>query len=896
MTLFQKLRALFGRKKLDADMAEEMRGHLERRTQANLAAGMSPDEARYAAQRQFGGVEQLREIAREQRTFTWIEQLRQDVRYGLRQMRKHPGFASIVMLILAIGIGANTAVFSTLDILLLRPLPVPAPEQLALVQITRLQGPAGGAPSNFVSPAIYERLDGHLQSFTGLVALHGSSGRRSLVPSGFGRSETIRGRASDVSGNYFSVLQVRPFLGRLLLPEDDRSDAPRAVVVLSHGFWETAFGGDRAVVGKSVLIENVSFEIVGVAPPGFSGVKTGEPVEMWTPLQMLPIVNPRIGGNLRAGGWGNGFLVLGRLRPGISFGQAEAELDVVSQQEMAALRPDVAPADRQRVLGKMGLTPGAGGFGSDVRRKAGPLLSILLTVVVLVQIIACANVASLSLARLASRQRELAARTALGAGRGRIVRQLLTESLLLVSGGALAGLLLVYWGLVAARAQGLDASANGMILLFVLAISVVTGVIVAVVPALRSSRIDLVSALKNQGGGLGGGSGQGLLRAMVVIQLSVSGCLVAGTGYLVRTVQNLQEVDLGFRVENLLLVRVSLPGDYDPIRRGGLAQELLRATAELPGVSHATFSTGGLLGGGISQGPMEVSGYLPRPGEDLTGHYVFIGPDFFEAVGLPLVRGRALAWADVFAEPRPLVQKTVINEAVARRFFAGADPIGRHFNWGPGEYEIVGVAKNTKYRDLREESALVCYVPDGRINSSTIAMQIRATGNPRALAASMAALVNRLDPNARVQTPETIADVMAQATQEERMIATGVGAFSALALLLTALGLYGLLAYNVAQRTREIGVRMALGGRAGDIVALIVKQGVKLVLVGWLVGVVAAVALVRVIASRLYGVSAVDPFTVLGTGCLLGAVALLACWLPARRAAKVDPMVALRCE
>ena len=890
---FIRFAGLFRRRSLEAQMNEELRAHLDGLIERNLAAGMSRDEARFAALRAFGGTAQIQERARDERRSVWAEQVSQDLGYALRQVRKHPGFASVVVLILGLGIGANTAVFSALEVLLLRPLPVRAPQELAIVAYVA-PPVTGAAPvaSPYLPRAFFEHVSEHGKSFVGVLALNGSGGSRVLTLPGAGSSDVVRVRTSDVSGSYFSVLQVQPRLGRLIGRDDDRKGSPRAVAVLSHAFWQRQFGGDPGIIGKSVLIEKVAFDIIGVAPEGFSGVRIGEPIDVWTPLWMLPAVNPRLGSNLAKPNW-SGLHVMGRLRPEVTREAAAVEVNLMHQQAVAASRPDIAPADRTRIAGSLAVQPGAGGFVSEARAKGGPILGIMLVVVVLVQVLACANVASLSLARLAARRRELAARTALGASRGRIVRQLLTEALLLVAGGAVLGLLLVHWGFLAARARGIEASPGGWILLFALGMSLLTGVVVALVPALRSSRIDLTSELKSQGSTVAGGGRPRLQQMLVILQLAVCGCLLVGTGYFVRTVQALRHVDLGFEPDKLLLVAIETPGDYDAPRRKTLAQDLLRGVAAVPGVARATTSTTGLLSGGTSAGTIGVEGYTPQADEDMTARFVFAGPDFFATLGLPLVRGRGLEFADVFSPTNPA--KVVINEAMVRRFFGATDPIGRRIRWGKSEFEIVGVARNSKYRSLREENPLICYIPLPQAGAR-LSLQVRTESAPHGLVSAVTAAIRQKDPNARILYTQTMDDVMRQATGDERMTAVGVGAFSVLALLLTSLGLYGLLAYNVTQRTREIGVRMALGGRPGNIIALILKQGLALTVIGWAVGIIAAMGLVRFVASRLYGVSGSDPLVLIGSGALLVAVAMLACWLPARRATKIDPMIALRAE
>jgi putative ABC transport system permease protein len=877
----------------DDELGQELRLHLELAAEAARRRGDTPEEAARTARLQAGGIPQAMDALRDQRRLVWCEHMVQDVRYAVRQVRKHPGFAALIVLILGLGIGANTVVFSALEVLVLRSLPVGDPEQLVLLRTVRTAGSAVPLANHWMSYATYEQVRDHADSLSGVAVLNGSRNLRTLIPSGLGRAEPQGVMTSDVSGNYFSLLRIAPALGRLLTPEDDRREAPRAVAVLSHAFWRGTFGGDPGVVGKTVQIETVIFDIVGVAPRGFAGVKIGEPIDVWTPLEMMPAVNPRTGSSLHRPDW-FGLVAIARLQPGVSRDTAATQVNGLYQQQGAALRPQDSPVERARVWGAMDLERGASGFASEMRNRGRPILGILLAVVTLVQLITCANVASLSLAHLASRQRELAARAALGAGRGRLLAQLVTESLLLVGGGVLLGLLMTRWGFSIARSYGVDAQPSGGILLFVLLVSSVTGLIVAVIPALKSSRIDLSSVLKNEAGSASG-SRQLLQKLLVVVQIAVSGCLLAGTGQFVRTVQNLQQVDVGFPTTGLLLVEIEAARDYTAEGQTALRREVLQAIQTVPGVQHVTFSEHALLNDTITQARVTVPGYVDVPGEDMTVQFASVGPDFFETVGIPVLLGHGRL-ADRSFGNHQAAATAVISEAVARRFFGATDPIGRVIRRGGSQYEVVGVAKNTKYRNLRDDAELVCYIPLGGTPARRIGFQIRTIDDTRGLARAIPGIVQRIDPRARMRRVETIEAALARATQEDRMIAASAGGFSLLAMLLTCLGLYGMLAYDVGQRTKEIGVRIALGGRSGAIVALILKQGLQLTGVGAVVGIVAAVMLVRVIENRLYGVSPVDPAIFAVTIAVLVVVACVACWVPARRAATLDPMTALRAE
>ncbi len=892
MSWLSRLANILRTSRVDRDLDDEQRFHLDSRIDALVEQGLPRAAAEAEALRSFGNPLLLREESRDIKLLRQVEIGRQDIRYALRQVRRHPGFSALVVLILGLGIGANIVVFSALEVLVLRSLPVGAPEQLVLLSTTRTAGNSAPIVNNWVSYDTYEHLRHHATPFTGVLALNGSRNLRTLISDS--RSEPLQVTTSDVSGNYFSLLQIAPAIGRLIVPDDNRREAPRAVAVLSDAFWQREFGGDPHVVGRTVQIENVVFEIVGVAPAGFSGVKVGESVDVWTPLEMMPLVSPRFGRSLHRPDW-SGLFAMARLRPEITREAATAQINLLYQQLGAARRPQDSAGEHARAWGTMQLERGASGFDSEMRSRAGPILSILLMAVTLVQMITCANVASLSLARLTSRRREFAARTALGADRSRLLVQLVTESLLLVGGGVVLGLLLMQWGFSIARSYRIDAQPSLEILLFVVLVSSVTGLIVAVMPAFKSTRIDLSSVLKSEPGSATAGSRQVLQKALVVVQIAVAGCLLAGTGQFVRTVENLQAVDVGFPTTGLLLVDIEMTRADAGGRRAVVRDELVRAFAAIPDVQHVTFSQHALLNDTITQARVHVPGYIDVPGEDMTVQFASVGPDFFTTLGIPVLRGHGLL-AERSPDTRQIEPMAVVSEAVVRRFFSGADPLGRVIQRGDSQYRIVGVAKNTKYRDLRDDAEPVCYIAQGRTPSSRIGFQIRTNGDTRAVANAVPAIVLGIDPGIRVRRVETIEAALDRATREDRLIAAIVGGFSILALLLTSLGLCGMLAYDVGQRTKEIGVRIALGGRSGDIIALVLKQGLQLTAIGAVLGLGAAVILVRLIDYRLYGASPVDPMLFAVTIAALLAVACVACWLPARRAAMLDPMNALRAE
>jgi len=839
-----------------------------------------------------------------------------DFKYALRQLIKRPGFTAVAVLILALGIGSNTAVFTVIDALLLRGLAVHNPGELVLIE-------PKNSSSYFSYPSFVQFRDQN-RSLAGIVGF--SEAGRSMIANGFGRSDVVPILACGVSGNFFSVLGVPTSLGRALTPDDDRNDSPRYVTVLDHSFWQRQFGSDPAVLGKTILVDNAELTIVGVAAPNFRSV-TGRQVNLWTPLQMDPILNP---GDLRrfheptASGhfW---LRIMGRMRPGVKPETVIAELDVIFQRGLtsAGFLPQ-GPQDHD--FGKIELFPGGSGFIAN-RDQVGSLLNILLIVVGVVLFVACSNVASLLLARTAARQREFALRAALGAGRGRLIRQLMLESLILATGGGLVGLLFAHWGTLTLAGflpgeAGLDLSLDGLVLSYTAAVTITTGVLVGLIPSLRFSRLDLITALKAQASTVAGGASQKLNRSLVVAQIALSVCLLAGAGLFVRTLENLKNIDVGFNPNSLLMAYLQFDRKYDASHMATASKDLQSAFEALPGVRSATFSWGGgglMTGADVRWNFFGVEGYAPKPGEPkLYAYTAYVGPRFFETLGVPLLRGRGFGFADVFPLAGQPAQNTtgeiVVNESFARKFFGTIDPIGRPiripdddsaaaYGIKPTTYKVIGVARDTKELNLRDNNLLQFYLPSmvvtqlpGILLPHGMIFELRTLGDPSALASSIQHAIRITDPKMRSMFITTMENSIDQTVFQERMIAQTAGFFSLFALVLASLGLYGVLAYNVTQRTREIGVRMALGARSGNIISLILQQGLGMTAVGCVAGMVAAMALAHLIASRLYGIPALDPLTFVFTIAVLLTVALLACWLPARRATKVDPMIALRAE
>ena len=838
------------------------------------------------------------------------------LKYALRQFAKSPGFTSVAVLTLALGIGGNTAIFSLFDGVVLRGLPgIQDPEHVVVAD--RI-GPQV-TPDNMYgfSYPFFVRFRSDARSLADVAATSTKNSARTLIASGFGSNQVEAVQANFVSGNFFSFLGLPAILGRTLTPEDDRPGDPRAAAVLSFAYWQNRFASDPSVIGKAVRIDDVAFTIVGVAPPGFAGMYRGSSTDLWVPIQMVAQIDPAdLGQRLKSPFANNWVNIMGRLQAGAKQVKARAEMEVIyqrSQADVVAATGGHLPAAFQKIFlsDHVELEPGGSGYTGFQLFK--PVLAIVTTITVLVLLVACANVASLLFARGTVRQRELAVRLALGAGRRRLITQLVTESTVLALGGGALGFVFAQWGIpfLAGYLPSYFANVNlhpdVRVLLFLGCVSVLTGVLAGLIPALHFSRLDLMTVLKNQTQGVTG-SRQRINRTLVTAQIAVSVCLIAGAGLFVRTLQKLKEVDPGFEHRTVLLTWVLFDKRYDANRRTDLFKRSLTELKRLPGVEGASLAVGGLAsGGGTVMVGLGVDGHTPAPGDSMVGYSTAAGPDFFNVLALSMLKGRPLADRDMFPvnpppEHGPNVP-AVISETFARKYFWPADPIGRRFRVfqaGPQrDCEVVGVARDVKYHDFREVTIPEVYVPfaaSSPPSPGTMTFQLRTAGNPATFAASVPAAIQRVDPNARVIAMRPMDDILDRSLLNERAIAQIAGFFSALALALACIGLYGVLAYNVAQRTHEIGVRMALGANSGDILGLIVRQGMILSLGGCGLGIIAAFGLMRLVSSRLYGVSGADPLTFLGTAVLLMLVALLASWLPARRATQVDPLVALRAE
>jgi len=824
----------------------------------------------------------------------------QDVRYAARTLLKTPGFTFVVILTLALGIGANTAIFSLTDQMLLRLLPVRDPQQLVL-----LDGPGAFMGRTFnngtFSYPMYRDFRDQTTVFSGTIARFPTA--LTLVVDG--QAERVHGEL--VTGNYFDVLGVRAQIGRTLTPDDDRTPGAHPVAVLSHNFWTRRFAADPTVLNRTIALNGLPMTIVGVTQPGFYGIVVGENPDVMVPVmmkaQMTPTWNDLFNRRTR---W---LTIMARLKPGVGVEQAEAAMNVLYRQinteELKAV-PNASKLFAERFVSKhLFLRPGQKGR-SDLRQQFSTPILVLMGMVGLVLLIACANVANLLLARGAARQKEVAIRLALGASRADVVRQIFIESTMLAAAGCALGLMLAWWtGALLLKALPFDeaagtlsASPDGRVVLFAAAAAAVTAILFGLAPALQSTRPALTATLKDESAGVVGGTGHARFRkTLVVAQVGLSVLLLAGAALFARSLYNLKTLDPGFVADQLLAVSIdpSLNG-YSRERTQSVFQQLQEQLAQLPDVRAAAASITPLMTDSRWSSTVRVEGYQAKEGEDMNPDVNGIGPRYFATLGQSLIAGREFTVKDVTGAPKV----AIINDTMAKYYFGSSNPLGRHIGWRRDEaidIEIVGVAKDSKTSTLRGEIRRVVYVPYMQQDElGQMTFYVRAHGDAANIAASVRQAAQRVDPNLPIFDMKSMAAVVDELLFIERMVAALSVAFGALATLLAAVGLYGVMSYSVARRTREIGIRMALGAERGSVMWLVLREVVTMVVVGLAIGVPLALVLSRIVQSQLFGMSARDPVALAGAAIILAVVALVSGYLPARRATRVDPMLALRYE
>jgi putative ABC transport system permease protein len=835
-----------------------------------------------------------------------MDTLLQDLRYGARVLIKNPGFTVVAVLTLALGLGANTAIFSLTDQILLRLLPVDKPEELVVL---RSPGPKNGrvwadgdGSASFAYP-FYKEFRDKDSVFAGLLA------RFAVSLSVAGEGQTERANGELVSGNYFEVLGVRPAIGRVFTDDDNRVPGGHPLIVLSHGYWTRHFGADSGILNKTLIVNGISMTVVGVARAGFNGVQVGQTPDMFIPITMKAQMTPNWDGlSDHRDYW---FAIIGRLKPGLSREQAESAVAPVYSQvieEELPLLGNLSEASKQRFRDKK-LLLDSGSRGRPILQHdtKEPLL-VLMGMVGLVLLIACANVANLLMARGAARQREIAIRMAVGAGRMRLVRQFLVESLTLSLIGGAVGLLVASWTinlLVGAipdsiGAVGLSATLDFRLLVFTMTLSVVTGLLFGLLPAIKATRLNLEATLREQGSSVSGGVGQVRFRkGLVVSQVVLTTVLLVGAGLFARSLNNLKQLDLGLRPENLITFSIApeLNG-YTPQRTIALFDQVHQNLSTQPGVESVSESLMAGFTDSNSGSNITVDGYKPQENEEMHVGQNWIGSGYFSTMGIPLLRGREFAASETSDSPKV----AIINEAMSRRYFEGRDPIGSRFTFGAGDkvrpdIEIVGVVKDSKHATVRDKVGPFVYLPYSQLKTlGNITFYVKSRQDVGSMATGLRREVQRMDANLPVFNLKTLERQIDESLFADKFLTLLSMCFALLAALLASLGLYGVMAYTVTRRTREIGIRMALGATRGVVSWLILREVVVLALIGLVVGLPAAYGLGRLTESLLFGVKASDPLVFIGAGLLLTAATLLGGYLPARKAAGIDPLVALRCE
>jgi len=904
-----KLRGLVGQRRATGEFEDEIQLHIQLLKERFILQGMVSGDAEAAAKRQFGNPTLLRERHHQQRTFSVFGTLTRDLQFGLRQLQSNPMLTCVAVASLALGIGANAAIFAAAKRVLFDTLPVSSPHQLRM--LTWISGPqlpvppvwgdvgpneAGGLSSDSFSYPVLEEMRKGTGAVQALIAFKDVPMAATID----GHAEMIDGEL--ISGNAFQSLGVNAGLGRTLTPADDAAPGSGPVAVISDGFWTRRFARSPLALGKAISLNGVPVTIVGVSRGRFAGLQMGSPMQVFVPITMQPVILPRVqNGSVSLLGNPQSWWVqiLARLRPDVPERRAETELDAILRQAASPVLKRTADSDRFHLQ----FEPGDRGL-DYLRGKYARPSYVLLALAGLVLLLACLNLANLLLARSASRRRELSTRTALGASRGSILRQMLTESLLLSGFGGTAGLLLGYLGrnivprllTISSQPDQAQVQFDWRVLLFTLGISFATGILFGLAPAWQATRIADHAGLRESGGATASRDGLRFDKTLVIGQIAISASLVMGAGLFVHTLLNLDRISLGFELNHILLFRLKLPrARYSDKQMTAFSQEMEERLASLAGVRSVGISNIGIIGDGHSGASFHAAGHPPGNEPDRVQTNA-VGVDFFQTLGISILQGRAFNRHDTATSPRV----AVVNRTLAQKFFPGENPLGKAFETdsedGDGPIEIVGIAADTRYADLRTETPPTFYVPylqkaDG---PSRMIVEVRTLADPSGVLTEVRGVVESLDRDLPMMNVRTMKDQVQSTLADERALAELAGGFSLLALVLAAIGIYGMMAYAVNKRTGEIGLRIALGARRDQVLSRILREAFWLTSGGIVLGLVAAMWLTRLIRVMLYGIGSTDAFTVAITALLLISVSLIAAFAPARRASRIDPIRALR--
>ena len=913
MAWLDRLRNVFRSNSLQNELEDEMRLHLDLRAADLQREGLSADEARSAAHRQFGNSTLEMERARTMDIASWMETLLKDLRYALRQFVRNPLFTTVAVASLAVGIGANTAIFSVMNAILLRALPVTDPKSLVMLSSPDAAGVSNGMTGgvrSLLTYAEYDQLRDRATSFSGMCVAQSELDKESVRIAG-GQPEDAHSKL--VSEDYFSVLGITPAIGRVFTSDDRKAAGQDPYAVLSYDYWQRRFGGNTAVLGTPIRLVSTTVTVIGVAPAGFRGESIGQRPDFWLPMMMQPIVmqdhdwlHEDLGKDFQKIMW---LHAIARLKPGVTMARAQTEVNVLFKEIIENGYPATLPADiRKKALNQTLKLHDASSGAFSGRDNLSQQLLVLLTASGIVLLIACINVANLLLARAASRVKEVSVRLSIGASRGRLIRQFLTESLTLSLMGGFAGLCLAWASshVLAVMISSVSRRAEVAIpldlrvLAFTAAVTLLTGLIFGLAPAIRGTRVKLLDSLRDGSRATATGAKLNLAKGLVVLQVGLSLLVVVSAGLLLRTLWNLQGTDVGYVKEKMLVVNIdgTVPGLKGP-QLTAMWRDLSDRIRALPGVQGVAYSGNGLFTGNESADDISVEGHVAQKNDEKISRFDTIGPGYFSTVGIPLLRGREIGPQDT-----PTSTKVaVINETFANKFFAGRNPIGYHITASFGKivdtFEVIGVARNVRDHRLSGDVPARYYiVPEQSIEGpmESGSMLIRTAADPEQLIPSVRRAILSVNQDLYPEDLRPFVQNLDTYIAQPRVLARLCTLFGSIALLLAATGLYGVLSYGVTRRTNEIGIRMALGAGRSNVVGMILRETSVMIAIGITLGLCATVALTRLMKTVLYGLSSLDPVSIAGALLLLGVVAMTAGYIPAARAARVNPTTALRHE